>query len=177
MHGTYFLNSTMRIYYGIYRDLRAYYCYGHRTCTCATRSTCLWHDESVTKPRRNRDETTRVLSTNRRNHHFSKIKIYYIYIILYRIWWFRRLIDKNRVVSSRFRRGFVVEVRMAKPSIHLRSMVNGAVNNQRRSIDARTISGQQHTVHSTQYTAQSTQYLLHGTESTVHSLQYTVHST
>ena len=140
--------------------------------------TCvLWHDETVTKPRRNRDETTRVLSMKRRNHHFYKIKIYYIYIILYRIWWFRRLIDKNRVVSSWFRRGFVVEVRMAKPSIHLRSIVNGAVDNQRRSIDARTISGQQYTVHSTQYTVQSTRYLLHGTESTAHSQQYTVHST
>ena len=67
---------------------------------------------------------------------------------------------------------------MAKPSIHLRSIVNGAANNQRRSIDARTISGQQRTVHSTQYTAQSTQYLLHGTESTVtaNSIQYIVHS-
>ena len=31
-----------------------------------------------------------------------------MYIIFYRIWWFRRLVDKTRTVSSRFRRGFVV---------------------------------------------------------------------
>ena len=31
-----------------------------------------------------------------------------MYIIFYRIWWFRRFVDKTRMVSSRFRRGFVV---------------------------------------------------------------------
>ena len=127
-------------------------------------------DAAMTKPRRNHDETTRVLSMKRRNHHFYKIKIYYIYIILYKIWWFRRFIDKTRVVSSRFRRGFVVEVRMAKPSTHLRSIVNGAVNNLRRSIDART------TAHSTQYRVHSSCYTVQSPQSTARSTQYTVHS-
>ena len=62
------------------------------------------HDETTTKPLRNHSyfigETTKP-------PHF-KNKVYYMYIIFYRIWWFRRLIDKNRVVSSRFRCGFVV---------------------------------------------------------------------
>ena len=31
-----------------------------------------------------------------------------MYIILYTIWWFRRFVDKTRMLSSRFRRGFVV---------------------------------------------------------------------
>ena len=31
-----------------------------------------------------------------------------MYIIFYRIRWFRRFVDKTRMVSSRFRRGFVV---------------------------------------------------------------------
>ena len=31
-----------------------------------------------------------------------------MYILFYRIWWFRRFVDKTQMVSSRFRRGFVV---------------------------------------------------------------------
>ena len=44
-----------------------------------------------------------------------------MYIIFYRIWWFRRFVDKTRMVSSRFRRGFVVRTLRAS---HMRVEIN-----------------------------------------------------
>ena len=60
------------------------------------------------KPWRNRDETSRVLSTKRRNRSILWNKYIHMYNIFSIEWWFRRFSDKIRMASSRFRLGFVM---------------------------------------------------------------------